>query len=326
MKPTDMTRGTQGRPASADLVKSSAEDKLDPLDRLKLAFDRATKQIAEVCPSGVDPVRVVRMAIAAVARDEKLARCTPASILMGTLQGAALGLDLNSSLQQAFLVPRKNSRKGKDGKWIEVYEAVFQMGYRGYIVLAHQAGAISASIAEAVFARDHFRARRSIPHDVFEHEICEDQNRGDLRGAYCLWTTPGGGRDYLYWPAYQLYEHRDRFAPRQMYVDGQFIADASKRPIVGPWIDHMVPMVRKTMVIQAAKNWPMSSEKLRQAIALDRLTEGADRPALTFVPMGGGNSPEKAREALTALGEDDPGQQVIDPGEMPPSDTNGSVA
>lgn len=62
-----------------------------------------------------------------------LAECTSLSIINGALTAAAMGLEINSNLGYAYLIPYKNHQK-------QVTEAQFQMGYKGFRRLALNTG------------------------------------------------------------------------------------------------------------------------------------------------------------------------------------------
>jgi recombination protein RecT len=71
-----------------------------------------------------------------------LSECTPASVLNAALTVAALDLPINNNLGFAYLIPYKN--KG-------VYEAQFQMGWKGFIQLAQRSGQYKTIAATPVF-------------------------------------------------------------------------------------------------------------------------------------------------------------------------------
>ena len=76
-------------------------------------------QIKKALPSVITPDRFTRMALTAVAQNPKLGDCSPASFCGAMLQAAQLGLEPNTPLGQAYLIPFRN--KGQ-------MEAQFQLG------------------------------------------------------------------------------------------------------------------------------------------------------------------------------------------------------
>ena len=62
-------------------------------------------QIAKALPSVLTPERFSRMVLTALAKTPKLAECTPASFVGSMLTAAQLGLEPNTPLGQAYLIP-----------------------------------------------------------------------------------------------------------------------------------------------------------------------------------------------------------------------------
>src|SRR5690349_12469151 len=122
---TTNTRTTPTRP-TAEMVMREQEAKTNPLAALDLAMTKAAPRLAEIVPKGIDPVRVMQLAMSNARRDPKLLACTTSSMLIATAQIAALGLEPGTALQQAYLVPRKNRKKVREGdreEWRDVHEA-----------------------------------------------------------------------------------------------------------------------------------------------------------------------------------------------------------
>ena len=84
-------------------------------------------QIKRALPSTITVERFTRIALSALNTTPKLKECTPMSFLSALMNAAQLGLEPNSPLGQAYLIPFKN--KG-------VYEVQFQLGYKGLLDLA----------------------------------------------------------------------------------------------------------------------------------------------------------------------------------------------
>ena len=83
-------------------------------------------EIRKALPSVVTPERFTRMALSALNNSPKLRECTQMSFLAALMNAAQLGLEPNTSLGQAYLIPYKN--KG-------VLECQFQIGDKGLIDL-----------------------------------------------------------------------------------------------------------------------------------------------------------------------------------------------
>lgn len=78
-------------------------------------------EIKRALPSILTPERFTRWRYLPLITRQKLAECTPMSFIAALMNAAQLGLEPNTPLGQAYLIPYKN--KG-------VLECQFQLGYR----------------------------------------------------------------------------------------------------------------------------------------------------------------------------------------------------
>lgn len=65
-------------------------------------------QIKKALPEVITPERFTRMALSALNTTPKLNECTPMSFLAALMNAAQLGLEPNTPLGQAFLIPYNN--------------------------------------------------------------------------------------------------------------------------------------------------------------------------------------------------------------------------
>lgn len=76
-------------------------------------------QIKKALPSVLTPERFTRMVMTALSTKPELQQCTPESFLGAMMQAAQLGVEPNTPLGQAYLIPYRN--KGR-------LECQFQLG------------------------------------------------------------------------------------------------------------------------------------------------------------------------------------------------------
>ena len=88
-------------------------------------------ELKKALPSVMTLERFTRIALSALNNTPELQKCTPMSFIAALLNAAQLGLEPNTPLGQAYLIPYKN--KG-------VLECQFQIGYKGLIELAYRNG------------------------------------------------------------------------------------------------------------------------------------------------------------------------------------------
>ena len=104
-------------------------------------------EIRKALPSVLTPERFTRITLSALSTNRKLQETTPASFLGAMMTAAQLGLEPNTPLGQAYLIPFRN--KG-------TLECQFQLGYKGLIDLAYRSGQITVIQAHTVYANDEF--------------------------------------------------------------------------------------------------------------------------------------------------------------------------
>ncbi|MDS1141748.1 recombinase RecT [Pusillimonas sp. SM2304] len=286
---------------------------------------RIEKGIAAVAGKYFTAEKFLSLAVNAVKKTPKLAMCEPQSVLGAFMASAALGLEPNTVQQQAFLIPYKKSapRKdqngrnvtGPDGKWVwdEIYECQFQVGYRGFITLAHRSPVIRSIQAEAIHAGD-----------LFEHMVGTEaflkyrkalKDRGDLIGAFSYVRLDGGDEMAVVLPLDEILKIRSKsetynsLARKVEEADKQKEKQKAERNLEEtPWVMWFDDMAAKSAIKKHAKQLPLTSgDPINAAAALD---SGADANVIDLAAMA---DPDVAREVVEngyeppAL-EDDPSE------------------
>ena len=104
-------------------------------------------EIKKALPEVITPERFTRMALSALNTTPKLRECTQMSFLAALMNAAQLGLEPNTPLGQAYLIPYNN--KG-------TMECQFQIGYKGLIDLSYRNPQMQIISAQAVYENDDF--------------------------------------------------------------------------------------------------------------------------------------------------------------------------
>ena len=90
-------------------------------------------EIAKALPSVITPERFTRITLSALSANKQLAQTTPQSFLGAMMTAAQLGMEPNTPLGQAYLIPYRNHG---------TLECQFQLGYKGLIDLAYRSGVV----------------------------------------------------------------------------------------------------------------------------------------------------------------------------------------
>lgn len=208
----------------------------------------------------VTPERLARIACVALSRVPNLLACEPASIVRSLMDAAQLGLEPNTPLKFASIVPYMNGKTKR-------YEAHLIVEYGGLIQLAHQSGAVDDIYAEVVRARDQFIIRYGTDKKI-EHEpnfaAGVDEASNPVIGAYAVAIMKGTPRaKFVYMARPEIDAIRAR----------------SPAGNSGPWVSDYAEMAKKTAIRRLWKTLPRSAEKEQLfARAVARADDEQDAP------------------------------------------------
>lgn len=195
-------------------------------------------EIKKALPSVITPERFTRMVFTALSSNPKLQQCTPQSFLGAMMQSAQLGLEPNTPVGQAYLIPYKN--KG-------VLECQFQLGYKGLIDLAYRSGEIKDIQAHEVHENDEFEYELGL--DPKLKHIPAVKDRGPATMYYAVFHLANGGYGFEVMSKEDVYN---------------FAAKKSKAFQFGPWQTDFDAMAKKTVLKQALKYAPIKTEFVKQ--------------------------------------------------------------
>lgn len=173
-------------------------------------FDKRKGELAKALPSHVSIDRLLRIATSTIQRNPKLATATMPSLLAGVVISSQLGLELNTPLGQAWLIPYDRSVK-EGNAWKKVTEAQFQLGYQGIIDLAYRTGLYKTIYTEKVYEKDRFSYSLGLNKDLV-HVPTEDEDRGELKGIYAVYHLKNGGSDFKYWSVGKIVGHGKKYS------------------------------------------------------------------------------------------------------------------
>lgn len=98
----------KGTDAGNKIAKANGNGGNQPT--LKQWVTKMADQIKCALPTNITPERMTRIALTALSKDAKLSQSTPESFIGALLTSAQLGLECNTPLGQAYLIPFYNSK------------------------------------------------------------------------------------------------------------------------------------------------------------------------------------------------------------------------
>ncbi len=217
-----------------ELSKQQLEEKAKGLTAYLMAGS-SRASLAQVMPKTMSPDRMLKIALAAASRTPKLLECTKESFYIALHSCAQLGLEPNTPLGAAYLVPYFNGKT----KQMEVQ---FQPGYRGLIDLARRSGQISTIFAYPVRKGDLFKYRLGLDPDI-QHEPVSGPE-AELTHVYAVAKLKDDGVQFVVMTRAEVEAIRQR----------------SKAKDFGPWTTDYEQMALKTAIKRLCKYLPMTIE------------------------------------------------------------------
>lgn len=193
-------------------------------------------EIAKALPSVITPERFTRMVLSAISTNPKLGSCTPASFLGAMMSAAQLGLEPNTPLGQAYILPYQN--KG-------VLEAQFQLGYKGLIDLAYRSGEVEVVQAHIVYANDKFECEYGLEPKLTH--IPAEKDRGEPIKVYAMFKTKSGGYGFEVMSMEDVRIHAEKYS--KAYSTS-----------FSPWKTNFEEMAKKTVLKKCLKYAPLKSD------------------------------------------------------------------
>lgn len=201
-------------------------------------------EIKKALPEVITPERFTRMALSALNTTPKLQECTQMSFLAALMTGAQLGLELNTPLGQAYLIPYKN--KG-------TMECQFQIGYKGLIDLAYRNPQMQVISAQTVYENDEFEYELGL-NPRLEHRPALEE-RGEVKLFYGFFKLVNGGFGFEVMSKTAMDAYAKEYSKA---FDTSF----------SPWKSNYIDMAKKTVIKRALKFAPLKTD-FRKALSTD---------------------------------------------------------
>lgn len=234
-----MATGIIQKKAAANIAAKEAPKTIQ--DYIK----KMAPEIEKALPSVITPERFTRITLSALSTNPMLQNCSPKSFLGAMMTSAQLGMEVNTPLGQAYLIPRRN---GKTGEW----ECQFQLGYKGLVDMAHRSGEIRDIQAHTVYEKDEFIYELGLEPKLIHKPATKD--RGAATHFYAVYHTKNGGYGFEVMSAEDVRAHAMKYS------------DSMKRGSFSPWTTSYEEMAKKTVLKRCLKLAPMSTEYVRASL------------------------------------------------------------
>lgn len=200
-------------------------------------------EIAKALPTVITPERFTRMVLSAISSNADLASVEPKSFLGAMMNAAQLGLEPNTPLGQAYILPYKDHG---------IPKAQFQIGYKGLIDLAYRSGQVTIVDAQIVYENDEFEYELGLDPKLKHKPALKD--RGNPVSVYAMFRTKDGGFGFQVMSMDDCRKHAQRYS--KAYSSSY-----------SPWSTNFEEMAKKTVLKKTLKYAPLKSDFLRSVSA-----------------------------------------------------------
>jgi recombination protein RecT len=241
-------------------------------------IERHQTDFARVLPRHMSPDRMVRLALSAVRTTRNLSQCSVVSFASAIMACSTLGLEPNTPLGHAYLIPFRN--KGR-------MECQLVIGYKGFIDLMYRSGIVSSVKCTPVFEGDKFDYEYGLHPDIVHKPGKEPgrYNQQRLTHVYPVIRLKDPGTD----PIWDVLT-REQIEMRR---------SRSRAKDSGPWVTDYIAMAMKTGVRSIVTWVPSSAERVlpvAQAVAYEEALERG-KPQAALSALG-----EQAEDSFAQLG------------------------
>lgn len=237
-KPSDLKQELATKASNAP---AKQQQPVSPEQSLNNTLKKMAPEIQRALPKHMNADRIARIALTAVRNTPKLLQCDQQSFLAALMQSAQLGVEPNTGLGQAYLIPYGNNVQ-------------FQLSYKGLIDLAFRSGQYKAIYAHEVYANDEFWYAYGLKKDL--HHIPSQVPEGEPIGYYAVYHLSNGGFDFVYWTRERVDQHARQFS------------QAVQKGWTSPWKTNYDAMAKKTVLKEVLKYAPKSIE-MQKAVEAD---------------------------------------------------------
>lgn len=223
-------------------------------------LEKSKSQITMALPRHLTPERLMRVAMTTIQKNPKLLEADPRTLIGAIIQCAQLGLEPDSILGHAYLVPFWNSQLGR-------FDVTFIAGYKGLIALAKRGGDVTQIHAVNVYDKENFIYEEG-DNPKLKHTPLPPSSRGEEKvGTYAVARNADGQTEFIFMWAEEIETIRDR-ALKTRRID----TEKDPREKWGPWGTDEDEMFKKTAIRRISKILALSPE-FQKASTLDEMAD-----------------------------------------------------
>lgn len=253
---------------------------ITPQKKMAGALEKMLPEIKKAVGKAMTPERFSRIALSLFNGNPVFWEADTTSFLSALMQSAQCGLEPNTVLGEAYVIPYKNNSKG-------IVEISFQVGYKGILKMAFNTGEYEAIYAHEIRKGDEFEYEYGL-HKNLIHKPADVPSE-EITHYYAVYKLKNGGFDFVVWSKERVEHHAKEFSKNYMYK-GQ----VNKNSV---WAKNFDSMAKKTVLIDVLKFAPKSVE-MAKALDLDYKSEAKDERVSNFNYVDVDAAPVTAEDIL----------------------------
>lgn len=237
---------------------------ITPQKKMAHALEKMLPEIKKAVGKAMTPERFSRIALSLFNGNPVFWEADTTSFLSALMQSAQCGLEPNTVLGEAYVIPYKNNKQG-------ITEVNFQVGYKGILKMAFNTGEYEAIYAHEVRKGDEFSYEYGL-HKNLIHKPADVPSE-DITHYYAVYKLKNGGFDFVVWSKERVEQHAREFSKNYLYQ-----GKVNKNSV---WAKNFDSMAKKTVLIDVLKFAPKSVE-MAKALDLDYKSEAKEEKVSNF--------------------------------------------
>lgn len=235
-----------------------------PQKKMSQMLEKMLPEIKKAVGKAMTPERFSRIALSLFNGNPVFWQADPTSFLSCLMQSAQCGLEPNTVLGEAYVIPYNNKKAG-------IVEVNFQLGYKGILKLAFNSGEYEAIYAHEVRGGDEFKYEYGLNKSLV-HKPADIPGK-EITHYYAVYKLKNGGFDFVVWSKERVQEHAKEFSKNYTY-QGKINNNSV-------WAKNFDSMAKKTVLIDVLKYAPKSVE-MAKAFELDYKSEAKEEKISDF--------------------------------------------
>ncbi|MBU3102953.1 recombinase RecT [Clostridium gasigenes] len=237
---------------------------ITPQKKMSNALEKMLPEIKKAVGKAMTPERFSRIALSLYNGNPTFWQADTTSFLSALMQSAQCGLEPNTVLGEAYVIPYNNKKKG-------IVEINFQVGYKGVLKMAFNTGDYEAIYAHEVREGDKFEYEYGL-HKNLIHKPA-DVPTDKITHYYAVYKLKNGGYDFIVWSRERVDQHAKDFSKTYIYQ--------GKINQSSVWFKNFDSMAKKTVLIDVLKFAPKSVE-MAKALDTDYKSEAKEEKVSNF--------------------------------------------